>query len=164
MCIIQSGYFTVNGSSPISSGSIFSCKSNPDNQISVACNVSFSSAEIGKQYKAELKVKLPTGSEFSFFTGYKTVSSTETFSTNLVKPAPLGTYCLSWIVIYDLTGKAICSSNGEGLSCKSITITTGDIGTPVTCPSDQISILGNCISKPILLIVGALVIYMMVLD
>lgn len=162
MCIIQSGYFTVNGSQG-------QCTTPPENQVAVECAVSFSGAEIGKQYKAELKIKLPTGVDFSFYTGYKTVTSTETFTANFVKPAPLGTYNTVWFVIYDTSGNTACASSGASGGCTTLTVSgtappPGN-GTqpPVVCPPDKVNIIGSCVSKSTLMIGGAVLVGLMML-
>ncbi|MDD3474335.1 MAG: hypothetical protein PHP08_00345 [Candidatus Dojkabacteria bacterium] len=136
MCNITSGYFTVNGNRN-------TCNAGSNDTVNVACDVSFSAGEGGISYKAELKIQLPTGAYFSFFTPLMTTVIGQTSGTFIsepfIKPVPAGTYTIVWFVIYNASGNTICSSNGQsGTGCKSITATTSQ-----TCTQQDNSFLVN---------------------
>ncbi|KPQ42198.1 MAG: hypothetical protein MPEBLZ_03248 [Candidatus Methanoperedens nitroreducens] len=107
MCNIQAKYFAKNGSSDWGN-----CSAVQNDTINAEAVVTFSGAEIGKQYKCELKIKLPIehgGAEFSFFTPLRTVYGTETFTAEAFKkPVPTGNYQMVWVTVYDENGNTVC--------------------------------------------------------
>lgn len=124
MCQIQEGYFKVNGNASI-------CNAGANDTINVECRVQIGLSERQQLYKAELKILLPNNSYFSFFTPLKQVIGlVEYFTSESFKvPVPSGSYSISWIVIYDSSGRTICSSNGlGGTNCKKVTVGGGGGG------------------------------------
>lgn len=134
MCIIQGGYFNVNGSNT-------TCSAKSSDNVSIECLVTFSPSEIvNMSYKAELKILTPTGVLFSFFTPLiAPTSTTQTFAVTFTTPIITGSYSTNWFVIYDSHGLQICSSNGivTGL-CNNITVSA-----PASCALQTGSFLIN---------------------
>lgn len=119
MCIIQAGYFVKNGLIP----SEINCQAIPTDTINVECWAIFDSNEIGNEYKCELKILLPNGKEFSFYTPLIEVKENQIFdSDNFETPIPTGIYSTAWFVIYNSNGNTICHSDGKGLNCENIKI------------------------------------------
>ena len=119
MCKIEAGYFIINGITP----SERNYKALSSDNINLECWVIFDKNEIGNEYKAELKVLLPTGKEFSYYTPLMKVDENQIFdSVNFEVPIPIGTYSIVWLVIYDNGGNTICSGNGKGLNCENLII------------------------------------------
>lgn len=119
MCEIKAGYFVVNGITSLDKNH----RARSGDNINLECWAVFDKSEIGKEYKAELKVLLPTGKEFSFYTPLVKVNENQIFdSVNFEIPIPIGTYSTAWFVIYDPNGNTICSSHGKGLNCENLII------------------------------------------
>lgn len=114
---IVSGFWIVNG------GSTLNCIANPTDTIQLRCKAT--NLTIGQQYKAELKFALPTGTNFSFYTEYSaaTAITMDFISQAFIIPAPAGVYSTVWFVIYDTSGKTVCSGDGKGSGfCESLTV------------------------------------------
>lgn len=119
MCKIEAGYFVVNGIIP----SETNFQASPTDEILVECWVSFDKNEIGKKYKAELKIILPNGKEFSFYSPLMVVIESQVFdSPSLEAPVTVGKYSTIWFVIYDESGNTICNGHGKGLNCENLII------------------------------------------
>lgn len=121
MCQIQSGYFTKDHSVIY----IPSCNVYGNDVINAEAIVIFSGAEIGQQYKCELKISAPNIPIFSLYTPLRTVSSVETFtSDDFPRPVPFGVYTVVYVVIYNSAGNTICtftpSSEGTGSPCNTL--------------------------------------------
>lgn len=137
MCRIESAYFTKNGTVLKIPG----CTATSSDKINVESVVTFSGAEIGGQYKCELKISGPGLPSFSFFTPLRVVTSVETFtSQDFTNPVPTGLYTCTFIVIYDSAGNTICTlspvSVNTGEPCNTVNITA----IPATV---NVSVLGN---------------------
>ncbi len=119
MCKINAGYFVVNEIATLERN----YRAIPSDKVYLECWVIFDGNEIGKEYKAELKVLLPTGKEFSFYTPLVKVKENQIFdSIDFEVPIPIGTYSTVWFVIYDSSGNTICSGKGKGLNCENLII------------------------------------------
>jgi hypothetical protein len=122
MCKIQAGYFIINDLNLYEK--TYNARST--DEIHVECWAKFEKEEIGKKYKAELKIILPEGKEFSFYTPLMQIKEDHQFfnSVNLQIPIPAGKYSTSWFVIYDENGQTICDGHARGLNCENVIITT----------------------------------------
>lgn len=119
MCKLQFGYFVVNGITSLERN----YQAISSDNVNLECWAVFDNNEIGKEYKAELKVLLPTGKEFSFYTPLAKVKENQIFdSIDFEVPIPIGTYSTAWFVIYDSSGNTICSGKGKGLNCENLII------------------------------------------
>lgn len=119
MCEIQAGYFVVNEITQLEKN----YQAFPTDKINVECWTIFNDNEIGNEYKCELKILLPNGKEFSFYTPLIKVNENQIFdSDNFKTPIPLGTYSIVWFVIYDKNGNTICHGDGKGLNCENLII------------------------------------------
>ncbi len=119
MCKINAGYFVVNEMTTLERN----YRAASSDKVNLECWVIFENNEIGKEYKAELKVLFPTGKEYSFYSPLVKVSENQIFdSVDFEIPIPVGTYSIAWFVIYDSGGNTICAGNGRGLNCENLTI------------------------------------------
>lgn len=119
MCKIEAGYFVVNGITP----SETNYQALPTDKINIECWTSFDKNEIGKKYKAELKILLPNGKEFSYYTPLMVVNDNQIFdSSNFDAPIITGKYSTVWFVIYDENGNTVCNGHGKGLNCENLIV------------------------------------------
>lgn len=119
MCKIEAGYFVINGITP-SENTYHALTSD---EVNLECWAIFDLKEVGKKYKAELKILLPNGKEYSYYTPLINVDENQLFdSSSFETPIPVGKYSTVWFVIYDENGKTICDGRGKGLNCGNLII------------------------------------------
>ncbi len=122
MCQIVAGYFDTIGVVSRGCNQLY-----PVDSIVLKCIASIPITERLISLKAEMKFKMPSGQEYSVFSGYQSaglLTDTLVFTSPVFdKPIPPGVYNTVWFVIYDSVGNALCQSNGiySGY-CNQITI------------------------------------------
>lgn len=106
MATIQAVYFSRNGSTEWGN-----CQVSSNDTLIIETQVSFLPGELfGHLYKAGLKIRLPTGSEFEFFSSLMGASAITTFqSTAFTKPITSGNYSIVWVTIYNEAGTIVAS-------------------------------------------------------